>query len=384
MARNGFNDPINLKLRNFPDTGRGVATPRNLKESDVLITVPYELMISYTTLQKSNFLHLFTPESRLSIVDLLTAFLVIERDKENSFWRDYIKSLPPQPPWIPALLSQDRVELLPADLRLAAKKSRRLLEESWSRLRKSIRREASCVIDLHSFIWGYVLVNTRAVYVNPRIVRELCDCGSDILSDEPCMALCPFLDMFNHSHEAKTEATLMNDQGKFVYQLTTLVGTRKHEQVFISYGDHDNVKLLIEYGFFIPGNSNDSIPIQSEEVFRVLEPNLNDFQYKFIRSHNLDKCLYLTEAGASFNLKAFLFVAFGTIGTKNLTSVIYNDDYPEEFTCDLVQLCLKLLRFQLRQVETILQNSDLDPHIVDFLGYRKSLIEKLCDIVNKQ
>ncbi|XP_044267566.1 SET domain-containing protein 4 [Tribolium madens] len=384
MTRNGFHDPISLKLRNFPDTGRGVATPRSLKASDVLITVPYELMITYTTLKKSNFLHLFAPQSRLSILDLLAAFLVVERGKETSFWKDYIKSLPPQPPWIPALLSQDRVELLPVDLRLAAKKSRRLLEESWSRVRKSIR-EASCVIDLHSFIWGYVLVNTRAVYVNPRIVRKLCDCQSDILSDEPCMALCPFLDMFNHSHEAKTEAKLINENGKLVYQLTTLGKTKKHEQVFISYGDHDNIKLLVEYGFFIPGNSNDSIPIQSEEVFQVLGLNLDDFQYKFIRSHELDKSLCISEAGVSFNLKAFLFVAFGTTDLKHLTSVIYNDDYPKKFLEHyLVQLCLRLLQFHLKELEKILQNSGLDPHIIDFLEYRKLLIQKLCDLVNKQ
>ena len=38
------------------------------------------------------------------------------------------------------------------------------------------------------------------------------------------------------------------------YEIQTFNKFRKHDQVFISYGHHDNQKLFLEYGFTIPGN----------------------------------------------------------------------------------------------------------------------------------
>jgi hypothetical protein len=394
MSRNGFNDESDLKLRNFPQTGRGVAAWRPLHENDVIIRVPFHLLITYATLTSSNFPRLFVPTSKLTIHDLLAAFLVLQRHKTDSFWSDYIDSMPPEPPWLPALLSEERTELLPVDLKLAAKKSRRSLEESWSRLARSIRSDWTCgccgknadrVIDLHSFIWGYVLVNTRAVYVDPETIRGECDRATDILSDEPCMALCPFLDMFNHSDDAATRAEFVRHEGQLFYQLTTLTGSKKCRQVFISYGGHDNVKLLTEYGFFIPGNCYDSVPIQVEEVFQVLKLVLGDFRYKFVQKHGLNKSLFISEAGPSFNLKALLFVASDTSETKNLASVVYNDSYPERFVKSTGRMCHKLLYFhaeKLQSVLKILQDLELDSLVIDFLRYRLDLMKKLCD--NKQ
>ncbi|RZC38109.1 SET domain containing protein [Asbolus verrucosus] len=325
----------------------------------------------------------------------------MERHKKQSFWSSYVSSLPPKPPWIPSLLSVEYIELLPADLRLAAKKSRRLLEESWSRIKKSIKRDwtcsccgkrADCVLDVNTFTWGYILVNTRAVYVNPEIVRESCGSCEDILSDQPCMALCPYLDMFNHSHTARTRAELIRREGRLVYQLTALNSTKKHQQVFISYGAHDNVKLLTEYGFFIPGNRFDSIQIRSEDVLKVLNLNLNDSQYKFIRTHGLDKSdLYIGEGGPSFNLKAFLFVAFKDSTAKNFASIIYSDSYPKHFLEGIVDSCRKLLYLHLELTEKALRtfqdlasiDSERDVSvIIDFLKYRREFVKVLCD--NKQ
>ncbi|KAJ3656597.1 hypothetical protein Zmor_015665 [Zophobas morio] len=392
LARNGCNDEVNLKLRNFPQTGRGLATTKNLHENDILIKVPYDLMITYATLKRLNFLQIFTPSSKLTIQDLLTTFLIFERHKNDSFWRDYITSLPSHPPWLPALLSEHHCELLPVDLRLAAKKSRRLLEESWSRVKGSIKQGWTCsccgmkvdrVFDLHSFTWGFILVNTRAVYVDPGVVGEG---GGGVLSDEPCMALCPFLDMFNHSDKAKCSAELKYEEGKLFYQLTTLTSYKKYEQVFISYGGHDNVKLLMEYGFFIPGNCNDCISIQSEEVFRVLRLGLGEGQYRFINRHDLNKELFVGESGPSFNLKGFLFVASSSASeVKDFASVVYTDSYPEEFLkSEMKDMCRKLLLCEMAKVEESLRGLKVlkvNSVIIDFLNCRHDFIKKLCEML---
>ena len=41
------------------------------------------------------------------------------------------------------------------------------------------------------------------------------------------------------------------------YEIRTFDNYKKYDQVYISYGQHDNHKLLIEYGFCVPDNPND-------------------------------------------------------------------------------------------------------------------------------
>lgn len=74
---------------------------------------------------------------------------------------------------------------------------------------------------------------------------------------------------------ANTEANLVQDGGELVYQLKTLAGFKKKKQIFISYGQHDNVKLLNEYGFFMPGNIYDTLIFKFEDVLKVLGFNLD-------------------------------------------------------------------------------------------------------------
>ena len=50
------------------------------------------------------------------------------------------------------------------------------------------------------------------------------------------------------------------------YEIKTFDRYRKHDQVFISYGQHDNHKLFIEYGFCIPDNDNDVYEFSYGEI----------------------------------------------------------------------------------------------------------------------
>ena len=78
------------------------------------------------------------------------------------------------------------------------------------------------------------------------------------------LALAPFLDMFNHSSDANTKMYI--DFDNELYILKTLNSFRKHQQIFIKYGPHSNLKLLIEYGFIIPCNHYDFIEFSFDDV----------------------------------------------------------------------------------------------------------------------
>ena len=61
---------------------------------------------------------------------------------------------------------------------------------------------------------------------------------------EDCLALAPYLDMFNHSASADVEAgvDLVGGGGdsRDHYQIVSNVGFERHSEVFISYGRHGN------------------------------------------------------------------------------------------------------------------------------------------------
>ena len=49
------------------------------------------------------------------------------------------------------------------------------------------------------------------------------------------------------------------------YEIISQSSYRRHEQVFINYGAHDNTKLLLEYGFIVPHNPHNSVPVELGE-----------------------------------------------------------------------------------------------------------------------
>jgi len=99
-----------------------------------------------------------------------------------------------------------------------------------------------------AFKLAWAQLNTRTVYLSD----QWHDVGKNENNDDSTLnwALAPFLDQFNHHHDAKT--VIHDDSDKFAIKVEKKHG--KGEQLFISYGEHPDVFLLLEYGFIIGRN----------------------------------------------------------------------------------------------------------------------------------
>ncbi|XP_030748604.1 SET domain-containing protein 4 [Sitophilus oryzae] len=384
-----------LELRHFPITGRGITSRKCVKENDVLIRIPMELLITFATVDKSGLLQCIRGQNSFSIHVLLSFFIAIEKHKkESSFWVKYIQSLPDPEPVLPWTDFSDNIQLFPDDIRAKSRKFLDEFNEGCLKLKSSINDQALCqcckktlvsVLDKSLFRWAYVLVNTRAVYIDPQLVLSMSDEeGISILSDKPSMALCPLLDMFNHHYMAGTNADVIQDKGQLYYELRTLRNYKKHEQFFICYGSHDNVRLLLEYGFFIPGNVNDCVYFNLKEIVKVLNVSLCERRYKFIKRHQFDdKDVYVRLCEASFNMKAVLFVCVFP-NVLNYDAVVFSDCYPSEFR-QIMNDCIKtLLEYKLcimkedseKVSSTLLQSKHLSL-LKTFLEYRIEFVETM-------
>ncbi|KAF2034547.1 SET domain-containing protein [Setomelanomma holmii] len=111
--------------------------------------------------------------------------------------------------------------------------------------------------DLFEYTW--LIVNTRTFYweypdlpnSHPRLPKK-----RKQLTADDCYAMCPFMDYFNHS-----DAGCDPQSDSKGYSLTADREYKAGEEVFISYGTHSNDFLLVEYGFILDSNRNDTIPL---------------------------------------------------------------------------------------------------------------------------
>lgn len=145
-------------------------------------------------------------------------------------------------------------DLLPHAATLLLTKQRTKLEKDWNDLRTHIPN-----ISKGLFTYTWLIVNTRTFYweypdlpnSHPRLPRK----RKQLTSDD-CYAMCPFMDYFNHSDVGCDPQADKNG-----YSVAADRDYKAGEEVFISYGSHANDFLLVEYGFILDDNRNDSMPL---------------------------------------------------------------------------------------------------------------------------
>lgn len=138
--------------------------------------------------------------------------------------------------------------------------------------------DAACSREQYLYHW--LLVNTRTFYfVTPKDEKKL--------PKEDHMALQPVADLFNHTDKGGCHVSFDHADS---FSFRTTRAYVKGEEVHISYGSHSNDFLLVEYGFVLPSNAWDEVPLDD-----ALLPSLSKAQKEeldevgFLGNYMLDK-----------------------------------------------------------------------------------------------
>lgn len=399
MTINGWIDTCKLRIAEFPNTGRGVLSLKKIKHNDLLTEVPLHLMITYKTLEESILLHLYVKnlKSLLSIHEMLAIFLVLEYHLgHSSIWFKYLSYLPDQQTiTIPWFCSDEEMFCLPADLRTCIEECKHNLEESWNRvILKSACICPHCNEDISNILkktvynWAYTIVNSRSVYIDPKEIRKMTGKSLDkFLSDEPTMALCPYIDMFNHSSIATVKAILRPDGPVPKYCLITENNFETYEEIFISYGAHDNKKLLCQYGFILPENQFDTIEFDLKEIINVCKLNVSSRQYKFLCDHGFNSDINVNNVKFSFNMAAVLYVLTHS-NDLDWSLRVYTSVFTKAQLKLMYGLAEILLKWKLKEYEKDLENAktkalNCSRHFktcLEYLKYRTDFIKNLVHV----
>lgn len=348
LSKNGMRCNDKLVLAIFNDTGRGVLTKKKIQSGEELMNLPLNLTINVTTiLMDKLFCNIFLQNSKRCLIEykqsvsfqslmaFYLAFLKFQSDKSK--WHIYLESLPKEYT-VPYFLPNELKLIIDIDILSVISKQKDIIDSSYSVFESILMCNISTdntilnfknSFSLAAYEWAYFTVNTRCVFMDLTKVIDLKNIENSIINlicDNTKISLCPYLDMINHSPNARNETKLLVSKNinhvninslsedlfsDINFSIYTKNNFDPYTQVFICYGDSHNLKLITEYGFFLPANDLDYVAFTFDDVTLFLKSKsikLSQDQISFINSHGLSKDLYIDCKGLSYNFYGLLLV----------------------------------------------------------------------------
>jgi ATP-binding cassette subfamily B (MDR/TAP) protein 7 len=266
---------------------------------------------------------------------------------EASEWSAYLNALPKSYS-NPYFCTDVESFQLPDSMHQAVHKQKTIIAGSFTELLELLKDDQKHIVDFESFEWAYFTCSTRCFFVDSAILKPLC--GSffkRVLEDQPNSAMVPYFDFFNHSDVgtraelsttarvvARNRETIRNGEMSLRYQLFTDTPFNKNEQIFINYGTFNNTKLLLEYGFYIPGNHKDFIEFTYEDIKHYLQTQselkfltIQKEKDIFIEDNHLDRNLTANLVdGLSQNFLTILAILLAE-EDSNLAEIAFSENF---------------------------------------------------------
>ncbi|KAG5973797.1 hypothetical protein E4U55_000272 [Claviceps digitariae] len=225
--------------RVLPGRGIGIVATRDLKEKEVILTVPTTLLRSLGNTPKP----ILRKLKGATVHAILATSLCLDTTPDFTLWKavfptkqDITTSMPLS--WPPELQA-----LLPATAKALLDKQSAKFTKDWT-----LVSAAYPLLTHDAFLYAWHLINSRTFYHTTRRTQSR-------LPKEDHMVLQPVADLFNHAPD-KALALCHVFFDEVCYTITTERPCKTGEELFIRYGPHSNDFLLVEYGFTLPSGLN--------------------------------------------------------------------------------------------------------------------------------
>lgn len=257
---------FDLEIYDFPDTGRGLKTTRDRKEGEVLVKVPEKdaltasvILDRFPLLDQAAKSSIETREIQLTDEQVLAVgLLLLKQDKDR-----YASSLPPQQSVLQ--IPEPLISFLP----VAYQKLIVAYRQHCEKLRASIVEflpddVATKLVTPQDFAWAFATVRSRCVGMDGDDDPRVRTGGKDEIR-----VMLPGFDLLNHKFGAVTSPGFHEEEQHYFVKSNDPYAA--DEQVFISYSDQrDNLKMLMTFGFVAPGNPEQIVNLDVEDLFRAL------------------------------------------------------------------------------------------------------------------
>ncbi|CAI5438590.1 unnamed protein product [Caenorhabditis angaria] len=323
--------------------GNGIYATRNFRPENIMISIPEYDMITAGLVIDLPFYRKLTKniEEKMKPMEILTMFFCFE-DLEKSAWSPYLKVLP-QTFDTPAFQKIDyNLQELPLEIRKYWIDQKLEIEQITTKL---LRLFPELTAD--KILWAWHVVNTRCIFVE-NIEHDKVD-----NSDGDTIAVIPFVDMLNHD-PTEFQGIALHEKVNGQYVVRAKKSVSEGDQIFVCYGPHSNTRLLIEYGFTVPGNMNTKVLIPKEVLVtlaKIAEIKVTREHEMILDEVGLPSHLYATDEGPSWALKnniRILLLEHWQMANSRWKKIIYSHDPIEEEVENIIEEKLKIILTELK------------------------------------
>lgn len=211
---------------------------KDIQIGDIVLTAPISALRITQTVPKN----ISTAIGTISVNGLLAAEFALDTSEIRSPWQTVLPTKDNFEESIPFLWHPSLQALLPPGATTLLESQGKKIVSDWTAVSKAFPD-----LSFDHYVYNWFLVSTRTFYYTPPKPKKK-------LHRDDCLALIPLADNFNHA-DVGCEVTYSATG----YQIIADRRYMKGEEMYISYGDHNNDFLLAEYGFVLEENKWDSI-----------------------------------------------------------------------------------------------------------------------------
>ena len=225
---------------------RGVFSKETIQSGDIPIKIPLSCIIHDGLGEKTKYGIIFNNNDHNQIINkklsLIAIFMLEEMQQQDSFFSPYFNSLPDDVSNFPIFWSDNILFLLRgSELFNAIQDRKREFINDYTTICNCCKG-----FDKHysfeDFLYVRVLIGSRNFGITINGIKR--------------SAMVPLADMLNHSQNQNVNWTF-NNTNKY-FEMTANKHISNGTQLEDSYGEKNNIKMLIYYGFLIENNPRDS------------------------------------------------------------------------------------------------------------------------------
>lgn len=408
LAAVGWTNETQLRVANFPLIGRGVYSTKNLKANDLLIEINTSALITIYTIENDDgFRKMFGDRlasggHTIRSQCLFAIYILYLRHHKRK--TAYIESIP-NDFTVPYFCNDKELHGISDDIQEKVVGQRQIINRTYQTL-ELVFGQTVCwccqqflvptIVNKSSFEWAFFAVNSRSVYLDPDDIAPQRSIDQ-ILCDKPNMALAPFLDLLNHSSNVETVQRVRRTANSLpLYQLYTKTPVQRYEQIFISYGALDNIKLITEYGFSLPANRFDVFTFTFEEVMQLL-PSIPYKLKLFFKAHTLDQNLNISRDHGFSHSFLRIFHLLENIAKDaslsehggRLSRLVYADgaellsDSARNHATNLIAHKITIFSKRLNYFERLRSSGRLSDGVMGYVHYLEDSLRWLEEFLNK-
>ncbi|CAN6598460.1 ribosomal lysine N-methyltransferase 2 [Trichomonascus vanleenenianus] len=258
-----------IAVQDLPGRGRGVVATEEIPKGTILANIKRKQLVNFETLKQRIAKEDAIGRKALGVLPgplLLAWYVYRHMDDPNNYWAPFIRMLPTveELKTVPLMwAAQERGQLPSGVLRQLLTQYTKFQSDVELVKNEVCDEKLRQEFDVVKFKHAWLCVNTRCIYMNvPGTVSRV---------DK--LTLAPFADYLNHvCDESKSIKLNISTTGlEIISKVDYAIG----EEIYLTYGPHDNSTLLTEYGFVVDSNPWDSVDI-SNQITPLLQPSHRD------------------------------------------------------------------------------------------------------------